>query len=540
MADNDTARVLLKRLDKLKTLRSTWETHWQEIAEYIVPRKADITVRRSSGDKRTENIFDGTAIHAAEMLSASLHGMLTNPSTQWFGLDYLDIALNVDDEAKEYLESVTEVMQREFQRSNFAEQVHELYHDLITFGTGVMFIDRAPENQRGIRFATRHISECYLSEDDYGRVDTVFREYKLPLRAMARKFGKDAIGEKMRRKLEKDPYEEIKLVHIVMPRDERDVNKVDANNKPWASIHIEPEQKLIIREGGYDEFPYCCPRFLKASFEQGYGRSPSYTALPDTKMINKMSEVTIKAAQKQIDPPLMVPDDGFILPVRTRPGGLNFYRSGTRDRIEPLNIGANNPLGLQIEEQRRSAIRSAFYVDQLVMAQGPQMTATEVMARQEQAMRLLGPVLGRLQAELLQPMIERVFRVLSRQNIFADPPENVAETGLQIEYVSPLAKAQRQSDVQSIVRLFELLSPLAGIDPTVFDHLDLDGLVRYMLKTLSIPAQVTKGEAEIMQSRMQRAEQQQQQQQLDQATQTAEALGSVAPAVKVLQQGAAA
>ena len=536
MAEDDRARVLLKRLDKLAVQRSTWEHHWQEVAEYVVPRKADVTKQRSAGDKRMEQIYDGTAIHAAEMLSASLHGMLTNPSMQWFDLAYLDEALNTDDEAKEYLEAVTEIMQREFQRSNFAEQIHELYSDLVTFGTGVMMIDAAPEGQ-GVRFGTRHISECYLSEDQFGRVDTVFRKFKMPVRSVAMMFGAENLGDKMQRKLERDPYEEVTLVHIVMPRTERDVQRIDANNKPYASIYIDPGEKLIIREGGYDEFPYVCPRWLKSSFEQNYGRSPAMTSLPDAKMINAMSRVTITAAQKQVDPPLMVPDDGFMLPIRTTPGGLNFYRGGTRDRIEPLQIGANNPLGLNLEEQRRTAIRAAFYVDQLVLGQGPQMTATEVVQRTEEKMRLLGPVLGRLQAELLQPMIERVFAVLNRQNKLPAAPAFLNDRDLDIEYVSPLAKAQRQSDVQGIVRLFELLSPLAGIDPTVFDHLDTDGLVRYMLHTLSIPARVTKGEGEIMRERSQRQEQAAMQQQLNEATQTAEALGAVAPAIKVLQQG---
>ena len=535
MASDDRAAVLLKRLDKLAEQRSTWEHHWQQIAEYIVPRKADVTKSRSAGDKRMELIYDGTAIHAAEMLSASLHGMLTNPSMAWFDLAFVEEELNTDDEAKEYLESVTQIMQREFQRSNHAEQVHELYHDLITFGTGVMYIENAPEG--GVRFATRHISECYLAEDEYGRVDTVFRKFKLSLRAAAIQFGEDALGDKLVRKLERNPYEEVTFVHVVMPRDERDAQKIDSGNKPFASIYIEPTQKIIIREGGFDEFPYVCPRFLKASFEQGYGRSPAMTALPDTMMINAMSKVTITAAQKQVDPPLMVPDDGFMLPIKTKPAGLNFYRSGTRDRIEPLQIGANNPLGLNLEEQRRQAIRSAFYVDQLVLGAGPQMTATEGVQRTEEKMRLLGPVLGRLQAELLQPMIERVFALLIRQGKIPEAPETIEQESLDIEYVSPLAKAQKQSDVQGIMRLFELLSPLAGIDPGVFDHLDTDGLVRYMLRTLSIPASVTKGEGEIARDRQVRQEQQAQQQELNEATQTAEALGSVAPAIKVLQGG---
>jgi hypothetical protein len=534
MAADDRAVGLLKRLDKLKTMRGTWEDHWQQIADYIVPRKNNVTRKRTPGDKRNERVFDGTAIHAAEMLSASLHGMLTNPNLAWFELAYMDRAYNEEDEAKEYLEEISEIMNREFQRSNFSEQIHELYHDLVTFGTGVMFIADAPDNN-GIRFATRHISECFLAEDEFGRVDTVYREFKMNLRSMARQFGEDAIGDQMRRKLEKDPYEEVTVVHIVMPRDDRDAQRIDAANKPFASIYVEPKQKIVLREGGFDEFSYVCPRFLKSSSDEGgYGRSPAMTALPDTAMINAMSKTTIAAAQKQVDPPLMVPDDGFVMPVITKPGGLNYYRSGSRDRIEPLQIGANNPLGLNIEEQRRGAIRQAFYVDQLLMGTGPQMSATEAILRNEEKMRLMGPLMGRLQAELLQPCIERVYALLQRQRQFPEPPDIIQGSDFRIEYVSPMAKAQRQTDVQAIMRLFELLSPIASIDAGVFDHLDVDGLVRHMLKTLSIPASVTKGEGEVMLARDERAAQEQVQQEMMEAQQTAESLGAVAPALKAL------
>ena len=117
-------------------------------------------------------------------------------------------------------------------------------------------------------------------------------------------------------------------------------------------LNLLPHSEQLLSESGFDDFPFMVPRFVKDSVST-YGRSPAMNALPDVKMLNKMSETTIRAAQKQIDPPLMVPDDGFVLPVRTTPGALNFYRSGTRDRLEPLNIGAYNPLGLNMEEQRR-------------------------------------------------------------------------------------------------------------------------------------------------------------------------------------------
>ena len=258
------------------------------------------------------------------------------------------------------------------------------------------------------------------------------------------------------------------------------------------------------------------------------------TALSDTKMLSKMSEVTIRAAQKQVDPPLMLPDDGFMMPIRTVPGGLNFYRSGTRDRIEPLQIGANNPLGLNMEEQRRQAIRSAFYVDQLILSQGPQMTATEVIQRTEEKMRLLGPVLGRLQAELLQPLINRSYSILFRKKAFAPPPEFLAAKEIEIEYVSPLAKAQRFGDVQSAMRLFEMLAPLAQIDPAVFDHVDMDGLAKYIIRILGVPAETVLSDEQVAMARRQRAQQQQQAAEQQEAVETAEAMGKAAPMVKAV------
>ena len=524
----------MKRYQTLQTNRSHWESHWQELGDYVCPRKADITKKRTGGDKRTELIFDGTAIHAAELMSASLHGMLTNAATPWFDLRYENDELNGDDEAKEWLEGATDVMYQHLARSNFQEQIHELYSDLVTFGTGVIFIEN--DDNDGFRFSTRHIAECYVSENEQGRVDTVFRKYKTTARAAVRQFGEAKVTQRIAKLNTDDPYAEIELLHIVMPREDRDRRKRNAVNKPFASIYLDPAEKMIIGESGYDEFPYCVPRFLKASFEIGYGRSPAMTALPDTKMVNKMSEVVIRASQLQIHPPLMVPDDGFMLPVRTTPGGLNFYRSGTRDRIEPLNIGANNPLGEMQLEQRRQAIRAAFYVDQLILGTGPQMTATEVVQRTEEKMRLLGPVLGRLQAELLQPLIGRCFAILSRQKAFAAAPPMLREGTIDIEYVSPLAKAQRTGDIQGILQMIEFLMPLMQLDQGVADYLDMDGLAKHIIKVTGTPAAVVRGEGEVAGIRENRAAAMQAEQELMAAQQMATAAGEAAPALRAVDE----
>jgi hypothetical protein len=529
MAQTDLTKALLKRFDRLTSQRQNWETHWQEVADYMMPRKADVTKLRSRGDKRTELIFDSSPLQAVELLAASLHGMLTNPSTPWFSLRFKDEIEN-EDEAKEWLESATETMYAAFNRSNFQQEIFELYHDLITFGTAAMFIEEDDDDL--LKFSTRHINEVYIAENDKGRIDTVFRKFKLSARAAMQKFGTNKDFEII---ANKDPYEEIDIIHAVYPRSDFDPTKKDKSNMPFESVYMTGKG-VELSVSGFREFPFVVPRYLKASHEI-YGRSPAMTALPDVKMLNEMSKTTIKSAQKQVDPPLLVPDDGFILPVRTVPGGLNFYRSGTRDRIEPLNIGANTPLGLNMEEQRRNSIRNAFYVNQLMMQQGPQMTATEVIQRNEEKMRLLGPVLGRLQSELLKPLIDRTFAILFRKNLFRPAPEFLAGQDIEIEYVSPLAKAQKSTELQSIMRAIEIMGSLANVAP-VFDHINMDRLVRHLANIVGVPQKILKSQNELNSERQQQQAQQEQMQQMQQLQQVAEAGGKIAPLAKALPEEA--
>ncbi len=534
MAQTDKAKNLLKRYDRLKAQRQNWESHWQEVADYMQPRKADVTKTRSKGDKRTELIFDGSPLQSVELLASSLHGMLTNPSTPWFSLRFKQNDIENEDEAKEWLEDATEVMYSAFNKSNFQQEIFELYHDLITFGTAAMFIEEDEEDI--LKFSTRHINEIFIAENDKGRIDTVFRKFSLSARAVLQKFGDVSVN--IVTKANNDPYEEVEIMHAVYPRSDFDPKKQDKQNMPFESVYLDAESGDELSVSGFREFPFVVPRYLKASHEI-YGRSPAMTALPDVKMLNEMSKTTIKSAQKQVDPPLLVPDDGFMLPVRTVPGGLNFYRAGTRDRIEPLNIGANTPLGLNMEEQRRNSIRNAFYVNQLMMQSGPQMTATEVIQRNEEKMRLLGPVLGRLQSELLKPLIDRAFALILRKNLFRPAPEFLAGQDIEIEYVSPLAKAQKSTELSSIMRAIEILGSLSNVAP-VFDHINMDKLVRHLADIVGVPQKILKPQSEINAERQQAAQQQEQMQQMQQVQQLAEAGGKVAPLAKALPEEAQA
>ena len=135
---------------------------------------------------------------------------------------------------------------------------------------------------------------------------------------------------------------------------------------------------------------------------------------------------------------------------------------------------------------------------------------------------------------MLQPMITRSFNLLAKQKIFAPAPEYLQTGSIDIEYVSPLAKAQRQGELNSTMRMFEILNPLAQLDPSIFDYIDMDGLVKFVTRTVGVPASVLRAEGEVMAMREERAAAQAQQAELDQASQVADAAGAAAPALKAV------
>ena len=527
------ARQLKDNLSRLMEKRSNWESHWQEVADYMLPRKAEITKQRAAGDKRNISIFDATPIHALELLAASLHGMLTSSANRWFSLRFKETELNDSDEAKEWLEDATQRMYDVIAKSNFQQEIFECYHDLIAFGTACLMIEEDDEDT--LNFSARHIKEIYIQENKKGYVDTIYRKFKMPAQAVLDKFGMENVSKEVLNSAKKNPFDDLTIIHVVRPRLEFDPKKKDKKNMPFQSIYYEESTGHIIMIGGFKENPYVIPRYLKASTEI-YGRSPGMNALPDVKVLNKMVENSLKAAAKQIDPPLLIPDDGMLAPIRMAPGSINYYRAGSRDRIEPLNINANTSITLNSENQRREAILKMFHVDKLVITENRNMTATEVLQRQEEKMRILGPVLGRLQSELLSPMIIRIFNIMLRNNLFQMAPAILRSQELNIEYVSPIALAQKSSELQSIMRGLEIFGSMAQAMP-VMDYIDENGLIKQLINILGLPAKIIKSDAEVQQIREERAQQQQMQMEMQQQLNESQVAKNAAPLAKVVQNG---
>jgi len=246
-------------------------------------------------------------------------------------------------------------------------------------------------------------------------------------------------------------------------------------------------------------------------------------------------KTTIRSAQKTVDPPLMMPDDGILLPIKTAPGGINYYRAGSADKIEPLQTGSRVDFGFQMMEQIRMRIREAFFIDQLQLGSGPQMTATEVSQRTEEKLRLLGPILGRQQFELLRPLIDRIFNIMMRRELFPPTPPALSEAVLQVQYSSQIAKAQRSADAQSFMRVFNIVGPLMQAKPEMLDNLNGDQLLRYVSRAYGLPEEVLNPLDQVVGERQARQQQMMMAQQAEQEQHQAEVVRKVSPAMQAME-----
>jgi hypothetical protein len=518
--DNGAAEKI-RRFEKLKGDRSTWNNHWQELRELVRPSAEDFSRVSSKAERRHNAILDGTALLSSEQLAAGLHSFLTGPVERWFNLQSSDPGIVEDEESLAWLDQVSGIIYEAYSspKSRFHSSIHEAYLDLAVFGTAVLYQAEDPITGSPT-FRTFPLAQCYILENSEGVVDTLYRELKYTTRQAYQRFG-EKTPEKIKK--EKNPDKEWTFFHAVYPRKDYNEKKLDKTNMPYESCYVCVDLKEVVEEGGFKQFPYHAPRWSKLASEV-YGRSPAMSCLPDIKMLNKMSEVVLKAAQKIIDPPLMVPDDGFLMPIQTAPSSLIFYTPGS-DKIEPLVTNGRVDIGLDMMEQRREHITKSFYVDFLRMQkQKVEMTAYEVADRREEQLRMMAPMLGRLQTELLGPLIQRSYQILNDSKNLPPAPQQMQMSKMKIQYVSPAARAQVASRATSIQRFLGDIQPLAQISPDILDSINPDRLATFMAEVRDIPRLILRTSDEIAEIRKGRAEQQQQMQ----AAQMAEQAGKAA------------
>lgn len=506
---------ILQRHSRMESDRTTFESHWREIAERVLPR-GNVFERSqpiNKGEKRTEKVFDSTPILALERFSAAMESMLTPRTQRWHKLSVQDPDLNEYKPVRMYLDSVTDLLfaARYSPRANFASQLHENYMSLGAFGTGAIFID--DDLGLGLRYRALHLSELFICENFAGVIDTVHRKFVYTARQAAQRFGLEKLPEKIRTAAEKMPDQTFEFLHCVKPNDDLSYGRKDYRGMPWSSYYIAIESRTIVSEGGYRSMPYAVSRYVTAPREI-YGRSPAMTALADIKMLNEMEKTLLRAAHKGVSPPLLLHEDGVLRAFDMRPDALNYGGIDDQGRpmVQELNSDARIDWGIQLSDQRRRSVQDAFLVTLFqILVDQPNMTATEAMLRAQEKGALLAPTMGRQQSEMLGPLIQREIDILAAAGVIPEPPPELAEIGaeIDIEYVSPLNRMQRSEDGVGIMRTLEAVTPLAQIDPAVLDVFDPEMIVRELAEINGVPAKVLRSPEEMKALKEQRAEAQQ-------------------------------
>jgi len=382
------------------------------------------------------------------------------------------------------------------------------------FGTGVMFIG---ENvgPRQLLFRAHHLKDCYIAENAAGDIDTMFRPFRLTARQAVQRFGSENLSSKINqaRTSDKDNDTLFDFMHAVVPRDDWGGRRI---NHDYVSAWMEVETEHLIAERGFHEFPYVVPRW-DTSAEEVYGRSPAMIALADVQTLNQMGKTILRAGHKAVEPPLAIPHDGLHSPARTWPGGNTYFKSSIlektngRSPIFPIETGSNLPLGLEMQNQTRDMVYAAFFRNVLQLpTAGPQMTATEVLQRREEFMRIIGPTFGRLEADYNGPTIERVFNVMMRAGAFAPWPDALDGQDVRFEFQSAVSRIGKLVEAAAFGKTMEDLSPLASVDLAVMDHFDNDEISRDVAEANGVPQRWLRDVDAVEAMREQRAQQAQQ------------------------------
>lgn len=541
------AKDLLRRYEELRGNRGTWEAHWQEISDYGVGRRDFNTHSITKGRKRQSQIFDPSFMHAGKMLASGLHSQISNPATRWFRLKLEDDRLMDIEEIAIWIQKAEEQMYNAFNRpeAGYTTAQREAYSDIVYFGTGGVFM--ADGGPRGVIFMSAPLSGLYLGENSEGRLNTYMWLRRMTSAQIAEEYGKGA-SERARKSIDAGRYEEeYEVLRIVMPRTDPQISSVGTKGMPWASYHILVDEKKIVREGGYHERPFAVARWDKDSGEI-YGRGPGITALVSQKVLNEQKKTVLKAAQKRVDPSLVVPGGGVITALQTQPGGISVaksaYMQGGRSPIYTLDAGSDLPIGLEMIDRERQDIRSSFHWELLQLIQHTPgttpMTATQVSEIAANQQRVVSPILGGIQEELLEPEVERVFGIEYRAGRMPPVPAMLDGQNIRVEYISPAARAQRHFDAKAVTEMMAVAAEYGQFDPVALKMVNAEEAIRVIADAKGVPVGVMRSRRELQE--MLEAEQRlaEEQAQMQQAQQQAEIANKMAPALQAIQGGKAA
>jgi hypothetical protein len=527
LSGQDKAEALTKELSTLKGQRAPFEAGWEMAQQFVSSVILRFTSDNDDSDKQYELPKRITSRPASFLstLVAGICGYSINPNILWQKLGLEDDDLEEQYGVKDWEEKADKACYKEYNHSNLYSQIPPFVESAATFGHAVMLIDE-DVIQNKVRFTTMNTREMYLDVNEYDEVDTVFREFYMTLQNAAAYFGLDNLSEEARLAWQdEDAWDKpIRILHAVYKNKESDGANILSGKFMYVSVFVDCQHKHIIKEGGYNDFPYAV-FFWKRTMGKKYGIGPAQMALSDTNLLFKFEESRLEVGQLAGKPPMNVPEK-----LRGKeelvPDGRNYYKSAG-EVISPIAIGANYPITLEITKEQEERIKDWFHVGFFLMLQQltRQMTATEVLELQGEKAAVLSTMVNNLNAAL-QKIVQRTVDILFRQGKMPELPAALhsRKSSMKVDFLGVLAQAQKKahqtSGIMQGIQIMGALAQLAGAVPQIaeaFDYVDTSVILKRGFEAGGVSQLAIREEDDVQKIRQARAEAQAQAAQQQQA-----------------------
>ncbi len=473
------AKALKAQFDAALSRRQHWESHWQECYDLTLPQRAGFGDTSSAGGRLHDDVYDGTAADAVDQLAASLLANLTPPWSRWFGLvPGPDLDEAAAERISPVLAKISTKLQAHFDRSNFAVEMHQCYLDLVTGGTACLGLEpEQPGEMSAFRFTAVPLADIVLDEGPTGRLDVTFRRLQLTAEQFRNRFPDQPLPDELQN--DKTGTAKVTVIEAVIPdgpayRHDIIMSEGSQNSDP-----------MLLASKRQAESPFINFRWLKAPGET-YGRSPVMKALPDIKTANKVVELILKNASIAVTGIWQAEDDGVLNPatVELVPGAIIPKAVGSGG-LSPLDMPGRFDVSQLVLDDLRGRIRHSLLIDRMAAISNRTMTTTEVVERSAEMARILGATYGRLQSELLTPLVLRAVDILRKRGEVPDIP--IDGRMVSLDHRSPLAQAQAQREVQTTLSWLEAASALG---PDAQRVVDSAAAARWLGKTLGVPPEL--------------------------------------------------
>lgn len=559
-ADESLNRISLERIrSAAQAERSSFIPHWQQINEYLAPRRARFwTTDRDRGNRRNYQIINSTGTHAWHTLQAGMMSGFTSQSRQWFRLSTMDPDLAKFESVKEWLDMVSWMMSDVFLRSNLYTTLMNVYGDMGGFATACMFLQE--DFDRVIHTYSLLAGSYYLIPNAKWEVDGFIRDYMMTVRQIVEQFAVDPLTKELNwdniSSLVKNLWDKgttevwIDVTHAILPNPDWNPNSQRSDKKRYISAYYErgqvgsqynastmDEYKLLSKKG-YDKFRIMAPRW-QVGAEDIYGTyCPGMEALGDIQGLQVYEKRGAQALEKSINPAMVGPAALKNAKASVVPGDITYY-DGREGQVEFKPVYQINPNFQQYNIEKQSIqdrIKKSFKEDLFLVISNIErgnITAEEIRALQGEKLQEIGPIIAPLNQGLLDPLVEQTFDIMMSQGRLPPPPPDLRGRPLKVVYLSIVGQAQKAIAAGSIEQFWGFAMKVQEAkpnDPSVLDPIDTDEMLDKYAEDLTIPPGIIRDAKIVAQLRQQRQAAQQKQAQLAQAEQASNTAKNLAQA----------